>query len=265
MSAAAKRSFAALSIRNYRLYFGGQLASLAGNWMQIVAELWLILSSPAAAPRSASRPRCSSPASSSSALSGGSLADRFDKRKLLIVTQALMAAPALALFGLLARGLARDLDRLRADRGPRPRARRRQPGPAGVRDRDRRPRPGRQRRLAQQRPRPLGPDHRPGDRRRPDRDLGRDPVLRAQRAHLRRDDRRADADAARRSCSGPSATAAKASGSARPCSYVWSRSGAADAAAADGGARHARLQLPGDHAAAGPLHASAATSPPTRC
>ena len=43
MSAAVKRSFASLQIYNYRLYAAGQLTSLAGNWMQIVAELWLIL------------------------------------------------------------------------------------------------------------------------------------------------------------------------------------------------------------------------------
>ena len=43
LSAALRKSFASLSVPNYRLYFGGQVVSLAGNWMQIVAELWLIL------------------------------------------------------------------------------------------------------------------------------------------------------------------------------------------------------------------------------
>ena len=43
MSAALRRSFSSLQLRNYRLYFTGQVVSLAGNWMQIVAELWLIL------------------------------------------------------------------------------------------------------------------------------------------------------------------------------------------------------------------------------
>src|SRR3954451_7711471 len=38
-----RRSFTSLSVRNYRRYFTGQVVSLAGNWMQIVAETWLVL------------------------------------------------------------------------------------------------------------------------------------------------------------------------------------------------------------------------------
>ncbi len=100
MSAAAKRSFAALSIFNYRLYFAGQIASLAGNWMQIVAELWLILqlTDSGAAVGIATAFQFSGILFFGAL--GGSLADRFDKRKLLIVTQTAMAAPALAMFGL---------------------------------------------------------------------------------------------------------------------------------------------------------------------
>ena len=29
--------------RNYRLFFGGQLVSLVGTWMQQVAQAWLVL------------------------------------------------------------------------------------------------------------------------------------------------------------------------------------------------------------------------------
>ena len=43
MSAALRRSFSSLQIPNYRRYFAGQLVSLSGNWMQMVAEMWLIL------------------------------------------------------------------------------------------------------------------------------------------------------------------------------------------------------------------------------
>ena len=32
----------ALRHRNYRLFFGGQLVSLVGTWMQMVAEGWLV-------------------------------------------------------------------------------------------------------------------------------------------------------------------------------------------------------------------------------
>ena len=43
MSAALRRSFSSLEVLNYRRYFAGQLVSLSGNWMQTVAEMWLIL------------------------------------------------------------------------------------------------------------------------------------------------------------------------------------------------------------------------------
>ncbi len=46
MSAARRfssRTFAALAVRNFRLYFIGQLVSVSGTWMQSVAQGWLIL------------------------------------------------------------------------------------------------------------------------------------------------------------------------------------------------------------------------------
>ena len=46
MSAARRfssRTFAALSVRNFRLYFVGQLISVSGTWMQSVAQGWLVL------------------------------------------------------------------------------------------------------------------------------------------------------------------------------------------------------------------------------
>jgi MFS family permease len=102
LSAALRRSFASLSIHNYRLYFAGQLVSLSGNWMQIVAEMWLILELTGSGLA----------VGVTSALQflpmllfgawGGLLADRLSKRSLLIFTQALMALPALALWGVVA-------------------------------------------------------------------------------------------------------------------------------------------------------------------
>ena len=104
MSAALRRSFTSLSVPNYRRYFVGQLVSLTGNWMQIVAEMWLILS----------LTNSGIAVGVTSALQflpfllfgafGGLLADRFPKRRLLIVTQTLMALPALALLGITVAG-----------------------------------------------------------------------------------------------------------------------------------------------------------------
>ena len=38
----ASRTFAAFAHRNYTLWFGGQLVSLAGTWMQSIAQGWLV-------------------------------------------------------------------------------------------------------------------------------------------------------------------------------------------------------------------------------
>ena len=37
-----QQSFRALRHRNYQLFFGGQLISLIGTWMQSVAQSWLV-------------------------------------------------------------------------------------------------------------------------------------------------------------------------------------------------------------------------------
>ena len=104
MSAALRRSFSSLQIPNYRRYFAGQIVSLSGNWMQMVAEMWLILELTGSGVA----------VGVTSALQflpvllfgawGGVLADRWPKRSLLLVTQAAMALPALALWGLTATG-----------------------------------------------------------------------------------------------------------------------------------------------------------------
>jgi MFS family permease len=105
VSAALRRSFTSLSVPNYRRYFAGQLVSLSGNWMQIVAEMWLILSLTGSGLA----------VGVTSALQflpfllfgalGGLLADRLPKRSLLIMTQTLMALPALALWGITTGGV----------------------------------------------------------------------------------------------------------------------------------------------------------------
>jgi MFS family permease len=42
-SEAGQRTFRALTVRNYRLYFTGQVISVSGTWMQMVAQTYLIL------------------------------------------------------------------------------------------------------------------------------------------------------------------------------------------------------------------------------
>jgi MFS family permease len=100
-----RRTFEALGVPNYRRYFAGQVVSLSGNWMQTVAELWLVLSLTGSAfAVGVTTALQFTPMLLVGAL-GGVIADRHDKRRLLMLTQALMALPALVLFGLAATGV----------------------------------------------------------------------------------------------------------------------------------------------------------------
>src|SRR5207244_10475257 len=82
-----RHTFRALQHRNYRLFFWGQLVSLIGTWMQQTAMSWYVyeitnsklLLGTVAAVGSASMMLFS--------IWGGSLADRYPKRSILITTQ----------------------------------------------------------------------------------------------------------------------------------------------------------------------------------
>ena len=75
--------------RNYRIFFGGQLVSLAGTWMQNVALAWLVLElSELGARRRRARVLALRARSRCSGWSPASLADRFDSRRLVMATQA---------------------------------------------------------------------------------------------------------------------------------------------------------------------------------
>jgi len=100
LTAAVRRSFDSLSVRNYRRYFAGQLVSLSGNWMQTVAEVWLILGLTGSGVAVGLTTALQFLPILLFGAWGGLLADRFAKRRLLVVTQSLMALPALALFAL---------------------------------------------------------------------------------------------------------------------------------------------------------------------
>jgi MFS family permease len=105
VSAAVRRSFDSLSVPNYRRYFAGQIVSLSGNWMQMVAEIWLVLSLTGSGVAVGMTTALQFLPILLFGAWGGLLADRFSKRRLLIVTQALMALPALALLAIVATGV----------------------------------------------------------------------------------------------------------------------------------------------------------------
>ncbi|MDX6375804.1 MAG: hypothetical protein QOE98_107 [Gaiellaceae bacterium] len=101
------RTFSSLAVPNYRRYYTGQAVSLVGTWMQTIAQGWLLLTL----------------TNSGTALGmlvavqmtpilllgpyGGVIADRVDKRRLMIVVQAVMGSLALALGILSATGQVR--------------------------------------------------------------------------------------------------------------------------------------------------------------
>ncbi|GAA2545616.1 MFS transporter [Pseudonocardia hydrocarbonoxydans] len=95
---APRSTFASLRVRNYRFFAAGQIVSLAGTWMQRVAQDWLVLdlSGGSATALGIAAALQFSPTLVLS-LWGGVLADRLDKRRALIVLQTGMGVCALVL------------------------------------------------------------------------------------------------------------------------------------------------------------------------
>ena len=101
----AADTFSSLHVRNYRLYFIGQVVSVSGSWMQRVAQSWLVLHLTGSGVA----------LGVASALQflpillfgawAGLVADRMDKRQVLMVTQPLMGFLALILGVLTLTGL----------------------------------------------------------------------------------------------------------------------------------------------------------------
>src|SRR5512135_1404111 len=100
-------TFSSLYVRNYRLYFIGQIISTSGTFMQSVAQAWLVLQ----------LTNSGSALGITTALQyvpilflgpyGGVIADRFSKRKILYFTQTISGILALVLGILVATSLVR--------------------------------------------------------------------------------------------------------------------------------------------------------------
>jgi MFS family permease len=105
LTAALRKPFLSLSVPNYRRYFTGQVVSLSGNWVQIVAETWLILRLTDSGLAVGFNTALQFAPMLLLGAFGGLLADRFDKRRLLMITQMAMVVPALILFGLTVSGI----------------------------------------------------------------------------------------------------------------------------------------------------------------
>ncbi|MCX7166156.1 MAG: MFS transporter [Rhodocyclales bacterium] len=94
----------ALGSRNYRLYFVGQLISLAGTWMQQIAMVWLAYRLSGSAFVLGVIGFASQIPILLFASLGGVWTDRLDRRRLLMWTQSLAMLQALVLAGLAWRG-----------------------------------------------------------------------------------------------------------------------------------------------------------------
>jgi MFS family permease len=104
VTAALARSFASLSIPNYRRFFYGQLVSISGNWMQTVAEIWVILTLTGSGVAVGFTTALQFLPMLLVGAWGGLIADRMPKRRLLMTTQTLHVLPPLTLFALAVMG-----------------------------------------------------------------------------------------------------------------------------------------------------------------
>lgn len=102
---AAGRTFRSMHVRNYRLYFFGQIVSITGTWMMSVAQIWLVLRLTNSALAVALTGSFQFLPVLLLGAWGGLIADRFDKRKLLIGTQSVRAVLSLALAIITVTGL----------------------------------------------------------------------------------------------------------------------------------------------------------------
>ncbi|MGZ4664483.1 MAG: MFS transporter [Frankiaceae bacterium] len=95
--AASRRTFSALRIPNYRRYFLGQAISLVGTWMQSVAQSWLVLTMTGSGTAVGGVVALQTLPVLLLGPYGGVVADRVDKRRLMIGLQSMMGLLALAL------------------------------------------------------------------------------------------------------------------------------------------------------------------------
>ncbi|HUI49632.1 MAG TPA: MFS transporter [Acidimicrobiia bacterium] len=102
---ALRRTFRSLDSYNYRLYFAGDLVSHVGSWMQTMAEAALVETLTHSGVAVGATFAFRFLPVLLFGLWGGAIADRFDRRKVLLVTQTLAAALAVALWLIVLTGI----------------------------------------------------------------------------------------------------------------------------------------------------------------
>ncbi|WP_079105162.1 MFS transporter [Streptomyces prasinopilosus] len=96
--------FSSLKVRNYRLFFTGQVVSNIGTWMQRIAQDWLVLTLTASSAAVGITTALQFLPMLLFGLYGGVLVDRLRKRPTLLFTQSAMALTSLALAALTLTG-----------------------------------------------------------------------------------------------------------------------------------------------------------------
>lgn len=96
--------FSSLRVRNYRLFFAGQVVSNIGTWMQRIAQDWLVLSLTGSATAVGVTTALQFLPMLLFGLYGGVLVDRLPKRRALLVTQSSMALTGIVLAALTLSG-----------------------------------------------------------------------------------------------------------------------------------------------------------------
>lgn len=99
-----KKHFHSLYHRNYRLFFFGQMISLVGTWMQVMAQAWLVYSLTNSPFKLGIVGAAQFLPTLVFALFAGVLVDRYSKKNILIITQIVYCIQAFTLFFLVHNG-----------------------------------------------------------------------------------------------------------------------------------------------------------------
>ncbi len=103
----SQETFSSLHVRNYRLYYIGQIISTSGTFMQQVAQAWLVLKLTNSGPALGLATALQYLPILFLGPYGGVIADRISKRKILYATQSISGVLALILGTLVLTGLVR--------------------------------------------------------------------------------------------------------------------------------------------------------------
>src|SRR5690242_21121598 len=97
MTSVSRRTFSSLQHRNFRLFFIGQSISNSGNWLTTVALTLLVHKLTATGVAVGFTTACQFGPMLLLSPWGGAVADRYDKRRMLIVTQILEMGQSIGL------------------------------------------------------------------------------------------------------------------------------------------------------------------------